>query len=806
VHRVFRLFARLLTLAIVLGIPAVLAYLQFVGFDASWRGKVAEALSGPTHRVSIERLTFDVFSGVVAEGVNVFQRGDPGRQIAGVDQLVVSLNLADLLRGRFTIDRLVLDNAELSIPFADDGKEPDSIQLRELDADVTNSGGQLSINRAECWFRGIHLSLRGHLLYPEGSARPAPASENVEERVAAIRRFLEVFDEIEFSPPAPQLVVELAGDIADPATISAPSISFTTGGVRFREIAFDELNVQAVYANRKLRLRSAKLSGKSGSLQVFGDWDFASRRGNLDIIGKTVVAPLLRLTGRSDLADEIHFDSPPEIDLSVKISPEAPRVFVMGQVATRAFALKGIEARSFSADFAWKDGDMFVQNAHLVAQTGEIRMSALMLPAEFRVKLDSDAKPTEFKGLFGPKERELLDVMEFDDAPKVSLSLQGEQPKFEELQGSGHIALGRTAMRGSWIDSGESAVAFKDRAVRYENFVLRKNGGTATGSFVYDFGRREVRIEKVKSSLDPVSVLMWIDPRIAETVSVYRFNRPPNVQVDGLVHMKDPDLNDLDIEVSAPGGLKYELIKKDLPFGRTEATVRLKGQRVLANVRRADLFGGQAAIDARVSTKPDDPSFGASVTVRNVDFASLTDLYFGYSKSRGKMSGNYDFTASLRDPAAMKGKGSIRVEEGHVLSIPLFGPLSDIISTIIPGVGHESARLATADFTIANHRVYTNDLKIEGQGFELFGDGSVGFPKGDLDLTVRINARGIPGIVLFPVSKLFEYVSTGTVSNPQWRPKIVPREFFEVLGLQQDAGGSPPERARERDRRPAGRR
>jgi hypothetical protein len=37
--------------------------------------------------------------------------------------------------------------------------------------------------------------------------------------------------------------------------------------------------------------------------------------------------------------------------------------------------------------------------------------------------------------------------------------------------------------------------------------------------------------------------------------------------------------------------------------------------------------------------------------------------------------------------------------------------------------------------------------------------------------------------VLFPVSKLFEYISNGTVSEPQWRPKIVPKEFFNVLGL-----------------------
>jgi hypothetical protein len=84
--------------------------------------------------------------------------------------------------------------------------------------------------------------------------------------------------------------------------------------------------------------------------------------------------------------------------------------------------------------------------------------------------------------------------------------------------------------------------------------------------------------------------------------------------------------------------------------------------------------------------------------------------------------------------------------------------------------------------------VHTKNLDIQGAGFELFGDGTVGFPSGKLDMTVRINAKGIPGIVLFPVSKLMEYVSTGTMSDPRWLPKIIPREFFDVLGM----GGSEP--------------
>lgn len=403
------------------------------------------------------------------------------------------------------------------------------------------------------------------------------------------------------------------------------------------------------------------------------------------------------------------------------------------------------------------------------------------------MKLDSDAIPTEFSPLCGPNERKVLDLMEFKDAPKVHLAVSGSRLDMNAIRGEGTIELGRTAMRDSWIDSAKSGIVFQDRAVLYRDFTVRKGGGEATGSFTYDFGRREVRLDKVRSGLNPSDVLMWVDPRVAATVAVYRFHSLPDVRADGLVHMENPSKNDLRIDVDAPDGLDYELLNKDLSFGATKGKVRLKGQKVLADVSSAELMDGDVSVDAEVSTDPGNPVFGATVKVARVDFPSLTKLYFGYSKSEGKMSGNYRFSARLRDPSSMTGEGSIRVEDGHVLAIPLFGPLSDIIGTIIPGAGHESARLATADFSIADRKVSSKNLEIEATGFEMLGEGDIAFPSGDLDLSMRINARGIPGLVLFPVSKLLEYTSTGTMSDPQWRPKIVPKEFFDILGI----GGNP---------------
>jgi len=241
------------------------------------------------------------------------------------------------------------------------------------------------------------------------------------------------------------------------------------------------------------------------------------------------------------------------------------------------------------------------------------------------------------------------------------------------------------------------------------------------------------------------------------------------------VHLKDADKNNLSLKIDAEDGLNYDLLNRTLKFGRTLADVDIKAKRVLANVKNAKLMGGDTSIRANVSIDDKDPVFSADLDVRKVDFAKLTKLYFDYDDSEGAMSGKFHFSARMGEEEKMRGNGSIRVENGRVFAIPILGPLSDIINKIIPKAGYQTARLATADFRMGDEKISTDNLVVEGSGFSLFGNGDIYFMKDRMDMSVRINARGIPGIVLFPVSKLFEYVSTGSVSNPEWKPKIIPR-------------------------------
>ena len=118
----------------------------------------------------------------------------------------------------------------------------------------------------------------------------------------------------------------------------------------------------------------------------------------------------------------------------------------------------------------------------------------------------------------------------------------------------------------------------------------------------------------------------------------------------------------------------------------------------------------------------------------------------------------------------MTGSGKIKVSNGDVFAIQVFGPLSGFVAAIIPGAGYSVAKEASASFTIKEGVAHTDDFKVSGKLFGMVGHGDVYFLENKLDFDVRMNASG-PGVVLTPVYTLFEYKGEGSLSKPSWHPK-----------------------------------
>ena len=239
--------------------------------------------------------------------------------------------------------------------------------------------------------------------------------------------------------------------------------------------------------------------------------------------------------------------------------------------------------------------------------------------------------------------------------------------------------------------------------------------------------------------------------------------------VNGVFHFHGAN-DHIEIKIDAPTGMDYVFLGKTLPFDRVAGRLLFTDNRLQLFDIDGKLFNGDVRGAADVSLARNDNHYHANLTLDGVDFPRLADLYFKYKTNHGKLSGAYEWTSAGSDARAMQGSGSANVSEGDIFAIPVFGPLSELLSAIIPGAGYSLARQAKSNFTIKDGIIHTDDFKVSGKLFGMIGHGDIHFIEDKLDFDIRIQAGGA-GVVLTPVYKLFEYKGEGPIAKPNWHPK-----------------------------------
>jgi len=772
---------RLVLALIFLGIPSAALYLRDVGIGFGAKEALAAVLGNNALEVSIGRLALDPFSGLLARDVAIRERAADGRLIARISDISLSLNLSELSRGKAVVDRLSLEDARVSIP-VDNTRDAQRLDLMQVNAEVVLLGDRLRLSRFEGLVEGIRVDLTGQFLNPS-AFQPASGPAAAKGSAASgdpdlVKKILGELAKLRFPGGPPVLCATIVADLANLDSLRVDRLSLKSGEICGEGWSLKRLDLQGGFQDGTLRIHRLAAADKTGLLEASAEWSRGTGVVEGAVLSTISPAPFLAAAMKNSQAlRTLDFKRPPQLDarFTIGTSSAGPSVSVTGALAAPSVSFQGVAFRDAGCQFAWKEGVLYVRDIRVSAGKGALSGELWVAAGDFRINAHTTIPPTALLGLFDQNTREFLSKMEFAELPDIAVSLRGAKPDFASLRGAGHLKLGRTAMRGYWLDSAEADFEIGDRCVTYKKFLVATGSGRGTGTFAYDVGLQEARLQDVRSTLVPFDVLMWIDPKIAEAVKPYRFHVPPSIAVQGKVHLKDPTKNNFAIAIESAAGLDYDLLKRTLSFGKTSAKVNIVGTKLTADIRRAALMGGDVTLRAIVSIDDKDPTFSTDVQLRRVNFAQLTNLYFGYDDSKGVMSGNYKFSARMGEENLMRGSGSIRVEDGNVFAIPVLGPFSEILRGILPGVGYHTARVATADFTAANEIINTKNLVIEGAGFSMYGAGDIYFMTSRLDMSMRINARGIPGIVFYPVSKLFEYISTGTVGKPAWQPRIIPR-------------------------------
>lgn len=757
-------------------------YVYYRGFTRKWRDQLTAELRNRGFDFTARRLTLNPFEGLVAEDAHLYLLDERRTPLVFMSRAAVDINYLNLILRKPFLNSLDVRGARLAVPVDLAQPQGPKFRLHKFQAKLSFQPGEIRLTQAEGECYGVLLSVSGTLLHPENVAHggPAASQEELARRAQIARVVIDELQKVRFDRNQPRVDIRFNGDLAHPDEIRA-SAALTGEALTRGAVRLEHLRARVDYEAGAFHLREAELTDAKGTLS--GDGDFNPGSGDMRFQIDSA-ADLLALAHDFVPTPAVLTDfvpsKPPHLQLNGQVhlpnsAGDKMSARLTGRLDLGPFAFRAIPFSRASTEFSWQDGNWYVRGLRVARPGGQEQLSADLLsqPGQVRVKLSGAMDPTAFAALLPARGQAALAEWKFVDPPQIDLTASG--PSFAApaaLKIEGRLNLGHTRFRGVGMNRFRSEFSFAEEALTYRHLTLERDEGSATGdNFVYDFAKHEVRLQNVRATLDPAQVSQWMDPDVVKALAPYHFHKTPSTVSNGVVQFDGGRNSHLTVDFNAPNGMDYTFVRKLLTFKPVTGQVVFTDDRLKLNGIKAGIFDGKAEGNLDLSLTKGEPDYTATIDVQDLDFTRLTKLYFNYDDSAGRLAGSYRFSGRGDDPRTMRGAGMMKVDQGNVFAIPFLGPLSSAVSTVAPGLGFDIAKEGNLDFLTNGGKIYTGNLRVQGLGFSMFGGGWLGYVDDTMNFHVRINARGLPGAVLYPVSKLLEYESHGPPSKPIWKPR-----------------------------------
>jgi uncharacterized protein involved in outer membrane biogenesis len=198
------------------------------------------------------------------------------------------------------------------------------------------------------------------------------------------------------------------------------------------------------------------------------------------------------------------------------------------------------------------------------------------------------------------------------------------------------------------------------------------------------------------------------------------------------------------------GSLKAGLLRfGSVEVRNLESNLRLEARHVFFTDVEAQVYGGSAAGDLTFDLSRKNASFKTNVRLSGTNVAQLLAAFpNGGGKMTGKMEGDVKLAGeiehSIRPLAGVHGAGHVTVRNGQVPSLKINANLMKLahFNDLGPAKNDPSAfNLITTDLELANQRISSGVIDIDGYGVDVDGSGSVSVSGSD-----ELNYRGLAEI------------------------------------------------------------
>lgn len=319
-------------------------------------------------------------------------------------------------------------------------------------------------------------------------------------------------------------------------------------------------------------------------------------------------------------------------------------------------------------------------------------------------------------------------------------------------------------------------------------FELEVPSGRVESRFDYDRIRQRLELSCDRSKVQPIELARLLGSNVVALIEPFHFKSPPTAsRVKATFDFKNPEQTTWSTILAAPevDWWRFHIGKFSTEISYSNRV--LSATNFVAVFYGGSLQAGQASFDLRQTPM----RYQASLRFDDVrDGGELLKAMFGYSGASGMFQGSVQASGIWGLDDSIHALGNIHIVGSKLWAIPIFGALSTRLGVLFPNA-FTNPPATDIDTTFLVDKGYVNlpasakaePVLIKAAPHRMTGRGYWKI-HGNLNFSVRAHIMSETGIlmlpllpvntlVLEPLTKAFEMELTGTLSHPQWWPRLL---------------------------------
>lgn len=783
------------------GVVFILFLLWAVGIPGKFVEEYFQPVVEP-YQFAMKRITWSPLRGLIIHRLEITEPSLDDKPVLMADSCLIRPDYQLLLNRKWKTRQLGFNNGSIQLPLSDTNLSVSNSAVLKIhsikgvigfsDSETSLVVSGLTENGTKCLISGAILPRKDagiEILPREWMKQIRKVHTSISQMPAWLVTLREKINSIAFSnPPQAVFTFKVDRNLSDQ---SSGNMQFRSPSFIFGNETFDRIEIEAGFTGNLYTIHKAQLSQGDNRFVVNGTYDYAGdkfeahARNNLPMNALSIFFPGSWRTKMEELG--MHFSG--VLLAEGWIGPcklaEAPFMW-SGWTSVEDAAVNELQISKAFASIKRENHVLSIEDGILEGGSG-IGKGEVM----FSIKTDFESKVTDgdlevgidlkqLKPIMTPTLRRVADLFDIREKPVFfngKFSVPHDQVKQTVVTGT--ILATNATFRGVEITGLNTYLTYTNQSVILDPLFATCSTGSISGSLDLNLPKQIYGID-LEITTNPKVVAPMAGEEFARYFEPYYFTDDILVKASGVVNTKTDKNTDLQVYLSGQQiGISNIICDRILLQGR-----RTEGTLVISNIY-GNIFQGIFTGTLAIALSPTNPTtflLEAEATDILMDKLtknfnrSATNDYEGIMKTRVTLAGPFPDRPGWTN---ITGTGSILIEHGRLLRIPLLGGLSSLLSKIYPGLGFSEQNKLTADVSVRDGAVFTKNLKLSGRVVSLAAEGKYEI-RDHMDFTVRVNPfrdgsiASALRIVTTPLSILLEFNVTGPVKNPSWNAANLP--------------------------------